>query len=146
MIIDNMMPQGNKAQGASISVKIKLTRIKVIENANPVDGANEPSAIGLWRILALSPFTSRSRSAKKSKEKPPTARHHADKVINNESVTLPPEIKAAVPAIMATIAVRLRRSSQNIAIGLENRGVWGALSVIIVSKGNIYVISPSSLY
>ena len=130
MIISNIMPHGNKAQGASNSVKTKLAMIKLIENASPVDGANEPSAIGLWRILALGPLISKSRSAKKSKEKPPTARHHADKVINNESVTLLPETKAAVPAIMATIAVRLRRSSQNIAIGLENWGVWGALYVI----------------
>ena len=136
MIMDNIMLHGNKAQGASNSVKTKLTVIKVIENASPVDGANEPSAIGLWRIMALGPFVSKSRSAKKSKEKPPTARHHPDKVINSESATLPPETKAAVPAIMATIAVRLRRSSQNIATGLENRGAGGAPYAIIGKKGN----------
>ena len=136
MIISNIMAHGNKAQGAINSVKTKLAMIKLIENASPVEGASEPSAIGLWRVLALGPFTSRSRSAKKSKEKPPTARHHPDKVINSESVTLPPETKAAVPAIMATIAVRLRRSSQNIAIDWENRGVREALYVIILWKGN----------
>jgi hypothetical protein len=32
--------------------------------------------------------------------------------------------------------VRLRRSSQNIAMGLENWGIWGALYVIIVRKVN----------
>ena len=123
MITDSIMLHSIKARGSTNSVKTKLATIKVIENASPVDGANEPSAIGLWRVLALGPFMSRSRSAKKSKEKPPTARHHADRVINSESGTLPPETKAAVPLIIATIAVRLRRSSQNIAIGLENRGV-----------------------
>lgn len=136
MITDSIIPHSIRAQGAINSVKTKLAEINVTENANPVDGANEPSAIGLWRVLALGPFTSRSRSAKKSSEKPPTARHHADKVINNESLTLPPATKAAVPAIMATIAVRLRRSSQNIAIGLENWGIWGVLSVIVMRKGN----------
>ena len=136
MMTDSMMPHSIKARGEINSVKTKLAMIKLIENASPVDGANEPSAIGLWRVLALGPFTSRSRSAKKSKEKPPTARHHAEKVINSESVTLLPETKAAVPAIMATIAVRLRRSSQNIATGLENRGAGGAPYAIIVKKGN----------
>ena len=136
MIMNNVMPHGNKARGAINSVKTKLAMIKLIENASPVDGANEPSAIGLCRMLALGPFMSKSRSAKKSKEKPPTARHHADKVTNSESMTLLPETKAAVQTIIATIAVRLRRSSQNIAMGLENWGIWGALYVIIVRKVN----------
>ena len=59
----NIMPHGSKAQGASLNVKAKLATINVIENTSPIGGANEPSANGLWRILALGPSMSSSRSA-----------------------------------------------------------------------------------
>ena len=94
--------------------------IKTSEKVSPVAGESEPSDRGLWRIEDRGPWTSRSRSAKKSRENPPTARHHPASVSQSEFVAPIPAAKAEAPVIIATMAVRFKRSNQKKAAGLEN--------------------------